>query len=174
VSRIKAEFTETPRKRHRFFLRGRHLFVTTGCHGAGNYPLSSLIALNLLPMGLVATQIDPEPGASGTELPPGRPLLFERADEVFAGTWIGFFRRRCQVNRRRRQYQATERRPLSRPVEQLPRRPIHPIRPSPRFCIRSLLDLLKTRIGVLNPIVCFVNFSRIDWDRARNRLGARH
>ena len=41
-------------------------------------------------MGYVSPQIDPEPGASGTELPPGRPMLFERADEVFAGTWIGF------------------------------------------------------------------------------------
>ena len=45
---------------------------------------------------------------------------------------------------------------------------------SPRFCVRSLLDLLKTRIGILNPIACFVDFSRIDWDRARNRLGSRH
>src|SRR4029079_4126340 len=43
---------------------------------------------------------------------------------------------------------------------------------SPRFCVRSLLDLLKTRIVILNPITCLVNFSRIDWDRARNRLGA--
>src|SRR6266508_5860305 len=45
---------------------------------------------------------------------------------------------------------------------------------SPRFCVRSLLDLFKTRIVILNPIACLVNFSRIDWDRARNRLGARH
>ena len=49
-----------------------------------------------------------------------------------------------------------------------------PTRPSPRFRIRSLLDLFKTRIGVLNQSCALVNFSRIDWDGARNRLGARH
>src|SRR6266496_5321500 len=47
-------------------------------------------------------------------------------------------------------------------------------RNSPRFCVRSLLDLFKARIGILNPIACVVNFSWIDWDCARNRLGARH
>src|SRR5206468_6317789 len=47
-------------------------------------------------------------------------------------------------------------------------------RNSPRFRVRSLLDLFKARIGILNPIACLVNFSWIDWDCARNRLGARY
>ena len=45
---------------------------------------------------------------------------------------------------------------------------------SPRFRVRSLLDLFKARIGILNPIARLVNFSRIDWDRARDRLGSRY
>src|SRR5206468_12744630 len=44
---------------------------------------------------------------------------------------------------------------------------------SPRFRARSLLDLLETRIGILNPIARLVDFSWIHWNRARNRLGSR-
>jgi hypothetical protein len=72
------------------FLRGHRLFVTTACNGAGNYPLSSLIARNLLPNGLGCATDRPRAGRLGNGLPPGRPMLFERTDEVFAGTWIGF------------------------------------------------------------------------------------
>src|SRR5262249_354983 len=41
------------------------------------------------------------------------------------------------------------------------------------FGLRSLFDLLEGRISVADPIMRFVNFGRIDWDRARNRLGSR-
>ena len=41
------------------------------------------------------------------------------------------------------------------------------------FGLRSLFDLLEGRISVADPITRFVNFGRINWDRARNRLGSR-
>jgi len=47
---------------------------------------------------------------------PGRPLLFESLDEVFARRWIGFSEDRWQINRRGRKYQAAEPPPVSQRV----------------------------------------------------------
>src|SRR6267378_3968385 len=47
----------------------------------------------------------------------------------------------------------------------------HLTRVSPRFRVRSLLNLFKSRIGILNPITRLVDLSRIHRNRARNRLG---
>src|SRR6266496_6698645 len=47
-------------------------------------------------------------------------------------------------------------------------------RQSPCFRVRFLLDLLKARVGAGNPITRFVDFSRIHWNRSRNRLCACH
>src|SRR5437870_4474373 len=49
-------------------------------------------------------------------------------------------------------------------------RPRVAFRRSPRFGVRSLLDLLETRIGVADPIACFVDLLWIYRNRSRNLL----
>src|SRR5438105_5197614 len=42
------------------------------------------------------------------------------------------------------------------------------------FGVRSLLDLVGTRISVADPIACIVDLSRIHWNRAGNLFPSRH
>src|SRR5207248_6983631 len=44
---------------------------------------------------------------------------------------------------------------------------------SAAFGVRPLLDLLESGISIVDPFACFVDLSRIHWDRAPNLLGSR-